>query len=161
MAHRTAGNRKVTAVDVSRAHEGDLAGIVRIDSRIENWPERRAFIERAVTAGECFVARLADRRICGFATFDRSFFEQPFVSLLYVDETRRREGVATALIERIEAICPGEKLFTSTNRSNGPMQRLCEKLGFVRSGYVENLDEGDPEIVYFKRLPGRAVGEGR
>lgn len=24
--------------------------------------------------------------------------------------------------------------------------------GFRRSGYIENLDEGDPEIVYFKRI---------
>jgi hypothetical protein len=32
------------------------------------------------------------------------------------------------------------------------MQNLCEKLGFVRSGCIENLDEGDPEIIYFKRM---------
>jgi hypothetical protein len=32
------------------------------------------------------------------------------------------------------------------------MQNLCEKLGFARSGIIENLDVGDPEIVYFKRL---------
>jgi hypothetical protein len=32
------------------------------------------------------------------------------------------------------------------------MRRLCEKKGFSRSGYVENLDEGDPAIVYFKRV---------
>jgi hypothetical protein len=32
------------------------------------------------------------------------------------------------------------------------MQAVYESLGFVRSGFVENLDEGDPEIIYFKRL---------
>ena len=32
------------------------------------------------------------------------------------------------------------------------MQALCEKLGFVKSGWIDNLDEGDPEIIYFKRL---------
>ena len=58
----------------------------------------------------------------------------------------------------IESACPGEKLFTSTNESNAPMQRLCEKLEYVRSGRIENLDEGDPEIVYFKRL--RTEGRG-
>jgi hypothetical protein len=30
------------------------------------------------------------------------------------------------------------------------MQALCERLGYVRSGYIENLDEDDPEIIYFK-----------
>jgi len=32
------------------------------------------------------------------------------------------------------------------------MQRLCEHLGYVRSGWIDNLDEGDPEIIYFKRV---------
>ncbi len=35
------------------------------------------------------------------------------------------------------------------------MRRLCEKLGFVQSGFIENPDEGDPEIIYFKRVGGR------
>jgi hypothetical protein len=35
--------------------------------------------------------------------------------------------------------------------SNTIMQELFEKLGYIRSGYIENLDEGDPEIIYFKR----------
>jgi hypothetical protein len=30
------------------------------------------------------------------------------------------------------------------------MQRLCEGLGCVRTGLIENLDEGDPEVYYFK-----------
>lgn len=34
------------------------------------------------------------------------------------------------------------------------MRRLCEKLGFVQSGFIENPDEGAPEIVYFKRVRG-------
>ena len=29
-----------------------------------------------------------------------------------------------------------------------------DKLGFVRTGYLENLDEGDPEIFYVKKLDG-------
>ena len=54
-------------------------------------------------------------------------------------------------MRHIESLLVEEKLFTSTNASNTPMQALCERLGFVRSGYVANLDEGDPEIIYFKR----------
>ncbi|WP_177330351.1 hypothetical protein [Pseudomonas sp. CCOS 191] len=37
----------------------------------------------------------------------------------------------------------------STNRSNEPMRRLLKRQGFVASGVVENLDQGDPERVYF------------
>ena len=32
------------------------------------------------------------------------------------------------------------------------MRALCERLGFVKSGWIDNLDPGDPEIVYFKAL---------
>lgn len=69
-----------------------------------------------------------------------------------MEPAHRRHGVATALMRHVESICPTAKLFTSTNESNTPMQRLCKTLGFVRSGWIENLDEGDPEIIYFKRV---------
>lgn len=69
-----------------------------------------------------------------------------------VDPDYRRRGVGTALVRYVESSVSSRKLFTSTNKSNLPMQKLCESLGYQRSGIVENLDEGDPEIIYFKRL---------
>gem|GEM_PF-5850403 len=33
-----------------------------------------------------------------------------------------------------------------------PMQLLLEKSGYSLSGFIDNLDPGDPELVYFKRL---------
>jgi hypothetical protein len=47
---------------------------------------------------------------------------------------------------------PGEKLWTSTNQSNQAMRLLLPRLGFIESGRIDNLDEGDPELV-FVRLP--------
>jgi ribosomal protein S18 acetylase RimI-like enzyme len=132
----------------------DRDAICAIDPPAIDTPGRRPFIERSIATGECYVATNAGA-IVGYAVFDRSFFEQPFVSLLNVDEAQRRHGIGAALMRYIESICTEEKLFTSTNESNTPMQRLCDKLGFVRSGRIENLDEGDPEIVYIKRLRGK------
>ncbi|PZD70480.1 hypothetical protein C1752_12051 [Acaryochloris thomasi RCC1774] len=34
---------------------------------------------------------------------------------------------------------------------------LNANLEFDRSGFIENLDEGDPELVYFKRLRDNAT----
>ena len=145
------------SIEIRLATAGDAGAICAIDPRVPVDAGRRPFIERSVAAGDCFVATEGDT-IRGYVVFDRSFFEQPFVSMLSVDASQRRRGIGAALMRHIESICPGGKLFTSTNESNTPMQRLCEQLGFARSGYIENLDEGDPEIVYLKRL---TVKDGR
>lgn len=142
------------SLHVRRATAADTGAICAIDPRVSDDSSRRPFIERAIAASDCYVAADGDT-ICGYVVFDRSFFEQPFVSLLVVDGSRRRRGIGSALMRHIESICPGVKLFTSTNESNTPMHRLCERLGYVKSGYIDNLDEGDPEIVYFKGLPAK------
>jgi RimJ/RimL family protein N-acetyltransferase len=46
-------------------------------------------------------------------------------------------------------ISPTEKLFSSTNQSNDAMHKVYEANGFTKSGLIDNLDEGDPEIIYF------------
>lgn len=40
----------------------------------------------------------------------------------------------------------------STHRSNLPMQRLLEGLGYRLSGMVDDLDPGDPELFYSRGL---------
>jgi GNAT superfamily N-acetyltransferase len=144
---------RTTTLSIDVAGDADLPRILAREPRVQDPPGRRGYRQRGVGAGECFVARDGDR-IDGFAVFDRSFFEYPFIALLYVEPSRRRRGIAAALIRHIESICPGDRLFTSTNESNIVMQRVCEALGFTRSGYIENLDEGDPELVYVRRLAG-------
>jgi hypothetical protein len=61
-------------------------------------------------------------------------------------------GAGEALVKHLESLCQTAKLFTSTNLSNLPMQSLLAKMGYILSGVIHNLDEGDPEIVYFKKL---------
>lgn len=48
------------------------------------------------------------------------------------------------------------KVFSSTNQSNKRMQQLFHNLGFVKSGVIDNLDEGDPEIIYMKQASPQA-----
>jgi ribosomal protein S18 acetylase RimI-like enzyme len=83
----------------------------------------------------------------------KEFFDSFFIKLVAVAEAERRAGVGTAMIEHlIDLIPPGEKLWTSTNESNAPMRALLPRLGFIESGRIDNLDEGDPELV-FVRMP--------
>jgi len=56
------------------------------------------------------------------------------------------------LLRHLISICRTPKLFSSTNRSNLPMQALLLKTGFAESGIVYNLDAGDPEVIYYQEI---------
>jgi ribosomal protein S18 acetylase RimI-like enzyme len=135
---------------VERATEDDYADICAIDAAHMGNESRCDYLAKTIMARHCIVAREVGQAL-GFGVIG-SFFGNPFIELLIVHPAHRQRGVGTAIIRYAEKTCPSSKLFTSTNQSNVPMQKLCEKLGFIRSGYVENLDEGDPELIYFKRL---------
>ena len=135
---------------VERATDDDLADVIAVDAAHMRHA-RADHLAEAVKRHECYIVR-EGWDVLGFAILTQSFFEQYFIDLIVVHPDQRRKGVASALMQHIEKIVPAEKLFTSTNQSNAPMQALCEKLGFVKSGWIDNLDDGDPEIIYFKRL---------
>ena len=136
---------------IERASSEDFEHICALDETVHTGAPRRRFIGEACAQGRIAVARVDDV-IRGYVIFDESFFDQFFVRLLIVHPDFRRRGLATALVRAAELDCQTDKLFTSTNQSNIPMQQLCERLGFVKSGYIENLDEGDPELIYVKLL---------
>ncbi|AFU15440.1 GCN5-related N-acetyltransferase [Bacillus thuringiensis MC28] len=48
---------------------------------------------------------------------------------------------------------PTQKIFSSTNESNTNMQKVFKANGFMRSGIIENLDEDDPEIIFYIKKP--------
>jgi ribosomal protein S18 acetylase RimI-like enzyme len=138
-------------LSIQKAKRSQLLRICQIDEKQIGSRARKDFIENAILAHNCLVARV-DQEIVGFAITDQTFFGQTFIWLLIVMPEYRRKGVATGLIRVIESNCPTRKLFTSTNSSNDIMQQLLDKLGFVPSGRIDNLDENDPELVYFKRV---------
>ena len=136
---------------IERASEDDFAHICAVDETGIRTRGQLEVIARALAHDRVYVAR-ADGQVRGFLILEQSFYGNGFISLLLVHEQFRRRGVASALMRIAERDCPTPKLFTSTNESNIPMRRLCERLGYVPSGRIENLDEGDPELVYFKNL---------
>lgn len=134
---------------IRQASLPDMALVLAADE-MGTQERRREYARRAIEGGRCWLAE-SDGRVLGYVVADTSFFSCPFVWLLVVAKEFRRRGVATALMRHAESLFAGDKFFTSTNESNLPSQALMESLGFVRSGRIENLDEGDPELVYFKR----------
>lgn len=72
--------------------------------------------------------------------------------LLMVTPVLRGQGIGSALLAALQQQCRTAKLFTSVNTSNTGMQALLLRQGFVLSGQVDNLDDGDPELFYFRKL---------
>lgn len=129
----------------------DVAGIRFVDPLMRADPDRAHLIQSAVGAGGCVVA--VDREeVLGFGILNYTFFQQGFVPLLVVGMGSRRIGVGKALLSELERRCVKPKLYISANRSNVPAQCLFEQCGFVASGYIENLDLGDDELLFFKPI---------
>ena len=138
-------------ISIRPAVENDIEVLCALDDVARREDERRAFIRREVVSGNCFVA-VVDATVVGYGVLNYTFYNNGWIDMLYIRSDHRRRGVGTALIQHMESQCRTPKLFTSTNESNSSMQSLLGKLGYETSGVIHNLDEGDPEIVYFKRL---------
>lgn len=144
---------------IRTAAAGDLSAILGFDHLARTDPARRQLVTDAVHAGTCFVATDSAGRAIGYAIYQHRFFGHVLIELLYTDPAHRRRGVATALVSYCEAhACQTPKLFVSTNRSNAAMRGLLVKLGFVQTGTIEDLDEGDPELIYAKRVTAARRG---
>lgn len=129
----------------------DLDGLLALDELVFGREAEKERLEAAVRSGECMVAR-DEETMTGFALWDRSFFGHAFISLIVVHPKYRRAHVAKTLVGLIEAVCSVEKIFTSVRESNTAARRLVEGLGYAGSGHIDNLHDGEKELVYFKKL---------
>lgn len=138
-------------IEIRKAVESDVERLISFDLIAQRENERREFIRREVAFGNCYVA-VRNETVIGYGVLNYTFYYLGCIDMLYVDSNFRRSGAGAALLRHMELLCETEKLFTSTNLSNLPMQALLAKLDYSLSGVIHNLDEGDPEIVYFKRV---------
>lgn len=136
--------------NVRHAEVTEIEEIVEIDCEVIGDKSRKAYILQAIEEERCLVVS-NENLISGFLIFDTHFFGWSFISLVIVSPTQRRKGCATALLQHFVEVAPTEKVFSSTNQSNEKMQIVFSVNGFVQSGIVENLDEGDSEIIYYKK----------
>jgi ribosomal protein S18 acetylase RimI-like enzyme len=139
---------------VKRGARFDYGAVAALDKLHTGNDRRAGWLAERFADGHCWVAK-REGEVIGFAVFTPSFFHQWFIELLLVHPDHRRQGIGTALVRACESDCVAPKLFVSTNESNLPMQALLAKLDYAPSGRVENLDEGDPELIYVKFLPTR------
>lgn len=103
-----------------------------------------------VKRGECFVA-VEEQQVVGYIVYNHCFYLKPFIQFLCVNPKFRRQGFATELLEYVEGICDGDKLFTSTESDNLPMLKLLNRRRYRISGVIENIQE-QAEIVFCKEV---------
>lgn len=112
--------------------------------------ERGLLLTARVRSGEVILFEY-EGRVSAYAVIrSDSFFGCDFVELLAVAASERRHGVGSLLLQRAVDLSSTTRIFTSTNRSNTRMIGLLEKEGWHFSGQLEGIDEGDPELVYYK-----------
>jgi N-acetylglutamate synthase-like GNAT family acetyltransferase len=139
---------------IRKAALDEVSAIASIDRDFAS-RGRDEFVLRAAQKGYAFVLEEGGQ-IIGTGVLEYTFFEQGFISLIYVSPSARRTGAGEMLLRYFVSVCKTPKLFSSTNRSNKPMQALFAKAGFELSGIIHNLDPNDPEIVYYKRAGSRS-----
>ena len=139
----------MTQFSIRPAVQADLPALAAVDPKLESDPLRARNVAALLGRGLGWVAE-ADGAAVGYVVASTEFFSRPFIDLLVVSPDRRRQGIGTALMAKCEAAHDDDRLFTSTNESNAPMRALLARAGYQVSGVIENLDPGDPELVFVK-----------
>ena len=141
-------------ITIGPASSRDIETLIALDPGATVQNGRIGQIRQWVSVGQCHIAR-QDGEAAGYMVSNRSFFHRPFIELVFVNEAFRRRGIGRALVDHASALWPRDEVWSSTNQSNAAMQALFLGVGFVQSGVIENLDPGDPELI-FRRSPAHA-----
>lgn len=129
----------------------DADALKRLDTTLSGDPGRALSIERWLHDGSVLVAEV-EQDIVGYGVIHHRFFHHGFVEMLMVAVHHRHSGVGRAIMEALERRCETPKLFVTTNLSNHPMQQLLKSMNYTPCGYIDQLDPGDPELVFVKTL---------
>ncbi|HFL1973121.1 TPA: N-acetyltransferase family protein [Stenotrophomonas maltophilia] len=136
-----------TILYIREAMPDDVPALIALDSVAAHDPRRARQIPDWLAGGGVHVGERAGQ-LAGYLVIHHHFFGEAFVEMLMVAREQRSQGVGAALLRHAIALQGQGKLFTSTNASNTGMQRLLAASGFIDSGIVHGLDEGDPELIY-------------
>jgi len=134
-------------LDIRRLTYADLPQVIAIERRAfpTPWSLAMFVLELSKPSGICLTA-LSDGRVVGYLVCSR-YDVVWHVMNVAVDPERRREGIATALLEHLfdQADKPGEQYTLEVRLSNDPAIALYEQFGFesagVRPGYYHDNKE--------------------
>jgi len=138
-------------VDIRPAGPEDVPVCVDLAEAVIGPRRAGPFVQAALDRRQLLVAS-ADGDPVGLLVYRTDWFACTFVTLVSVHPDRQRRGVARALYRAVEAASPGPRLFSSTEETNAAAIQFHRALGFVMSGYVDNLPQGYRELLFYKPL---------
>ena len=122
----------------------------------EFWGDRR----QEMQGGQLFTARTVDGNCVGYLSIvPGGFLHYPLISLLCVDPSSRRMGVANRLIAHAERVWYGARIFTTTESDNAPVIGLFKKREFKQSGYVDDVNATEIRELIFSKDNGVKIKE--
>ena len=140
---------------IRRAHSEDLSWLLEHDDASEDW------IGRCIAFGEYFVAE-QNGELVGFLRFSRFWGKIPYMDMIRVLPSYRREGVGTALFHAWEGAMIEEgaqHLMTSSEWAEAEPQAWHRRNGFKAVGSIDlRIVQPSPEIFFVKDISG--VGKG-
>ncbi len=83
-------------ISIRPAVENDIDALCSFDLIAQRENERREFIRRVVTSGECYVA-VADEKVIGYGMLNYTFYYVGCIDMLYIHSDHRRSGAGAAL----------------------------------------------------------------
>ena len=134
-------------LEIRRLTYADLPQVIAIERRAfpTPWSLAMFVLELSKPSGICLAA-LGGDRVVGYLVCSR-YDVVWHVMNVAIEPARRREGIATALLEHLfdQADRPGEQYTLEVRTSNDPAIALYERFGFesagVRPGYYHDNKE--------------------
>ena len=136
---------------IRKAIQADAASLKELDTVVAHDPTKAERIDEWLEHDEVLVAEL-ENKIVGYGVYNHAFFRQGQVDMLMIHSDYRRQKIGEQLLIALEQLCTTPKFWVTTNLSNQRMQRLLSRLGFKLCGYIDELDLGDPELVFVKLI---------
>jgi ribosomal-protein-alanine N-acetyltransferase len=152
------------ALEIRRLSYADLPQVVAIERRAfpTPWSLAMFVLELSKPSGICLAA-LREGRIVGYLVCSRYDTVWHLMNVA-VDDRLRRQGIGTALIERLFELAdaPGEQYTLEVRLSNGPAIDLYERFGFRgagrRRGYYH--DNREDALIMWRTAPVRERAAG-
>jgi ribosomal protein S18 acetylase RimI-like enzyme len=136
-------------INFRKAEIKDALSIKKMDTVLSSNPSRPEMIDSWLRKDIVIVAEI-DHDIVGYGVINHEFFRQSQIDMLMIAKEHRGKRIGEMLLLSLEKYADTPKLFITTNLSNHSMQKLLFRSGYKPCGYIDELDPGDPELVFVK-----------